>query len=332
VKILVLHPGALGDIILSLPALGLLRDYFPSAQITLAANLDFSASVCNGYADRLVSLSTLPLHRLYSPDILTDTDLLFWKSYDRILSWTGSGDEQFCRNLGAANTDILVARWKPGLADMRHVSQIFVDSLRPWVPLQTSAPLPEIRLKGEDILAGREWLGEDRGPDAEPWVALHPGAGSPAKCWSSDRFRGLACEITRSVTRNLLIVGGPAEPGLAYAIGPKAPGISLRFAENLRLGPLAGALARCLAFVGNDSGISHLAAALAVPSVVLFGPTSPAQWAPRGKDVRILYDPRGCSACEVKASSKHTCLDNISMQDCVTALRDCLEKNCHGFH
>ena len=323
-KILVLHPGALGDIILSLPALGLLRDHFPSAQITLAANLDFSAPVCNGYADKLVSLSTLPLHRLYSGGLLADTDLFFWKSYDRILSWTGSGDQQFSRNLTSVNADNRIARWKPVPESNRHVSQIFVDSLRPWVPLQAAAPLPAIRLSEEDLLSGQEWLGEERWNGGEPLVALHPGAGSPAKCWSSDRFRELAGEITRSVTRNLLIVGGPAEPRLAYLIGPKAPGISLRFAENLPLGRLGGALARCQAFVGNDSGISHLAAALGIPSVVLFGPTSPTHWAPRGKDVRILYDTRGCSACEAKTSSDHICLDNISIQECVSALRDCL--------
>jgi heptosyltransferase-3 len=324
VKILVLHPGALGDIILSLPALGLLRDHFPSARITLAANLDFSAPVCNGYADKLVSLSTLPLHRLYSGELLTDTDLFFWKSYDRILSWTGSGDQQFSRNLSAANADNRIARWKPAPEDNRHVSQIFVDSLRPWVPLQAAAPLPEIRLTEADLLGGQEWLGEERWTGSEALVALHPGAGSPVKYWSSDRFRELACEIMRSVTRNLLIVGGPAEQGLAHLIGPKAPGVSLRFAEDLPLGLLAGALARCQAFVGNDSGISHLAAGLGVPSVVLFGPTSPAHWAPRGKHVRILYDTRGCSACESRTLSDHICLDNISTQDCVTALRDCL--------
>ena len=323
-KILVLHPGALGDIILSLPALGLLRDHFSSAQITLAANLDFSTPICNGYVDKLVSLSTLPLHRLYSPDRLTATDLFFWKSYDHVLSWTGSGDQQFSRNLTAANAESRIARWKPGPDDMRHVSQIFVDSLRPWVPVQAAVPFPEIRLTGEDLLGGQEWLGEKGWIGGEPLVALHPGAGSPAKCWSNDRFQELACEITRSLTRNLVIVGGPAEPGLAYQIGPKAASVSVRYAENLPLGALAGSLARCRAFVGNDSGISHLAAALGVPSVVLFGPTSPVHWAPRGKHVRILYDTRGCSACEVKASSDHICLDNISTEDCFTALRNCL--------
>ena len=170
-KILALHPGALGDIILSLPALGLLRDHFPSARITLAANLDFSTPVCNGYADNLVSLSTLPLHRLYSPDLLTAADLLVWKSYDRILSWTGSGNQQFSRNLTTANNDIRIASWKPGPEDMRHVSQIFVDSLRPWVPLQARTPLPRIRLTGEDLLGGQEWLGEESWTGEDPLVA-----------------------------------------------------------------------------------------------------------------------------------------------------------------
>jgi len=82
VKILVLHPGALGDIILSLPALAALRQRFREAHITFAANLDFATAVAQGYADEMRSLSCLPLHRLYLRDTLPEQDLRFWQSYN----------------------------------------------------------------------------------------------------------------------------------------------------------------------------------------------------------------------------------------------------------
>ena len=66
-------------------------------------------------------------------------------------------------------------------------------------------------------------------------------------------------------------------------------------------------LARCRAFVGNDSGVSHLAAALGVPTVALFGPTRPEHWAPRGERVRVLLGRNGR-------------LDEISVEDCLDAL------------
>jgi heptosyltransferase-2 len=82
-----------------------------------------------------------------------------------------------------------------------------------------------------------------------------------------------------------LVVEGPAEPGLGWSlVEALGPGSVL---ARLPLPMLAGVLSHCRLYVGNDSGISHLAAAMGVPSVVLFGPTSPVHWAPLGARVEI---------------------------------------------
>ncbi|PYV11204.1 MAG: hypothetical protein DMG07_19770, partial [Acidobacteria bacterium] len=98
-RILVLHPGALGDIILALPALDALREHAPGAEVTLAGNRDCLDAVASGHAERMLSLATLPLHRLYAAGPLPPQDLGFWRSFDRIISWTGAGDPQFEHNL-----------------------------------------------------------------------------------------------------------------------------------------------------------------------------------------------------------------------------------------
>jgi hypothetical protein len=113
VEILILHPGGLGDILLSLPAIRLLRSQFPSASFTIAANIDYLAPVAHGYAERVISLAALPLHRLYAPGALTDEEALFWKAYDRIVSWTGSGNSEFVRNLKRIHPDACIASWRP---------------------------------------------------------------------------------------------------------------------------------------------------------------------------------------------------------------------------
>jgi hypothetical protein len=125
VNILILHPGALGDIILCLPAVLLLRRRFPEAKISLAGDTDKIVVVDRVYADKTISLSSLPVHRLYSSDSLPETDSAFWNSFDRIVSWTGHGSAEITQRLGELKVGTICARWKPEKGDTRHVSQIF---------------------------------------------------------------------------------------------------------------------------------------------------------------------------------------------------------------
>ncbi len=290
-EILVLHPGALGDIILSLPALSLLRRQYPHANLTLAGNLDFLQAVAKGYADRICSLSTVPLHRLYSVDPLPEEDIRFWQSRDCILSWTGAGDAALLSRLAAICSCIRVAAWRPDAGDQRHVARIFVESLYPWIPHTEAIPGVQIETEPADREEARAWL-ENRGwSPAGALVALHPGAGSAQKRWSPAHYRALAGRLIREMRRRLLIIEGPAEPGLGTEIAQALAPADVVLAESLPLTRLAALLSFCSSYVGNDSGISHLAAGLGIPSVVLFGPTSPDQWAPLGEHVTVLRAP-----------------------------------------
>ncbi len=303
-EILVLHPGALGDIILSLPALSLLRRRYPQSTLTLAGSLDFVRAVSRGIADKSRSLSELPLHRLYAEAPLPAEDLRFWKSYERIVSWTGAGEAVFGRRLALTGAKVIVAGWKPDGADERHVARIFVESLYPWIPPVESISGVRISVDPQWSREARAWLGE-RGWDVRrKLVALHPGAGSAGKRWSARNFRELARRLLQ-YSWTPLIIEGPAEPGLGSGLLRElGPGALL--SESLPLPLLAGLLAGCRAFVGNDSGIAHFAAGLGVPSVVLFGSTAPRHWAPLGENVTVL---------------QNTCLERISIERVWHALR-----------
>ncbi len=288
-EILVLHPGALGDIILSLPALGLLRRHTPGSRLTLAGNLDFVQAVSGGYADFTRSLATVPLHRLYSQDPLPDEDVRFWRSYDRVVSWTGAEDPAFAHNLGRACRCVRVAAWRPVPAETRHVARIFADSLVPWIPAAEQISPALIRIDDELRKGALDWLAAQGWTPSQRLLALHAGAGSAAKRWDREHFLILAQRYLRQGT-SLLLVEGPAEPGLGRQLSGALHGQVL-LAESLPLALLAGLLSCCSFYVGNDSGISHLAAAVGVRSVVLFGPTSPEHWAPLGERVTFLRDP-----------------------------------------
>jgi heptosyltransferase-3 len=316
VQILILHPGGLGDIILSLPAITLLRSAFPAASFTIAGNIDHLSPIVSGYAEHVVSLSTLPLHHMYSCGELTQEEVRFWKSFDRIVSWTGSGDKEFVRNMAEIHPNARVAQWKPEPGDSRHVAQLFVDSL--GLPIQSGRRLKPARIFPDfsAFHSGRRWLIERGWSGSNPLVALHAGAGSERKRWPLSRFIGLAQKLMLQKEQKLLLIEGPAEPGLAEQMAQALQETEIIRVESVSLGLLAGILQNCRAFVGNDSGLAHMAAALEIPSVVLFGPTLPQHWAPLGQHVVVLRDPHGCEAC-ASGGNDHTCLNNITIEDVI---------------
>lgn len=319
-EILILHPGGLGDILLSLPAISLIRRACPSARITLAGNMDHLAAIVSGYADRFVSLSSLPLHRLYMPEPIPETDRTFWNAFDWIVSWTGFGNPVFASNFTRVHSNVCIAPWRPSPEESRHVSQIFVDSLK----LETLSPKdaspafisldPNLREEGRRWFLDRGWNGRD------PLIALHPGAGSRAKRWPIQRFIDLARYLWLQKKARLLIISGPAEPELADPIEAALPAEAAFRADSVPLNLIAALLVQCTGFVGNDSGIAHLAAALGIRSTVLFGPTLPRHWAPLGKHVAVIRDASGCRAC-VSRSGEHTCLQNITVEKAIDAMQ-----------
>jgi heptosyltransferase III len=309
--ILVLHPGALGDIVLALPAIRLVRDQFRDIPLTLAGSSDFVPAVSLGYAERVFTLSTMPLHRLYSPGPLPPEDEAFWKSYDRVVAWTGFGDPVFLEQLSRVIPETLVAGWRPAGGERRHVSRIFAESLQPWLGEVTDMPLPRIAVSDDNQAAADKWLSALQWSDSTPIVALHPGAGNREKRWPLPNYAELARALTRERKCGVILVEGPAERGIAAEVADGAARGRVAIAKSLPVKVLAGVLARCAWFVGNDSGISHLAAALGIASIALFGPTSPEVWAPLGPHVQVMRDVRGCRACEGSAPGSHNCMDNI---------------------
>ena len=313
-QILVLHPGALGDLILSLPALELLKRQSPGARITLAANLDYLCIVPNSLVERRLSLSALPLSGLFgvSPP---PVERGFWISFDRVLSWTGFGDEQFAANLKALHGEALVAHWRPARDERRHVSRLFADSLAPWIPVQEDPPTVKLTAGDSQLSSAGDWFSQ-RGVAPETVViALQPGAGSPSKRWPLDHFIQLSRMLLEDYCDRVLIIEGPAETGLGGRMMEALPVSNLLIANCLRLDDLAALLSKCRAYVGNDSGISHLAAGLGIPCIVLFGPTSPRQWSPLGRRVAVLRNIAGCKACEAGGVESHRCLRNIPPAD-----------------
>ena len=125
-------------------------------------------------------------------------------------------------------------------------------------------------------------------PSDENLIAIHPGSGGSAKCWPAERYVALIECLVEGGYRPV-VTFGPADDAVRRRILPRINGRDVLIAEGLPLLEMADLYARCRAMIGNDSGMTHLAAATGTPVIALFGPTDPAVWGPRGKDVRILW-------------------------------------------
>lgn len=145
--------------------------------------------------------------------------------------------------------------------------------------------------------------------DAERPIVLHPGSGSAAKNWPIDRFAALAARLAASGPLAWVIGPAEEESGAAASLAGAIPGaVAWR---GLPLTELARRLARARLFVGNDSGVAHLAAAARCPVVVLFGASDPAVWAPRGMSVTVVGDGTGG-------------MESIGLETVAAACRDAL--------
>jgi ADP-heptose:LPS heptosyltransferase len=169
------------------------------------------------------------------------------------------------------------------------------------------------------------WKSKGVTPRERPEVViLHPGSGSSKKAWPLDRFLRLARALADHLRSKILIVLGPAERpevGKAFeATGPVAPIL----AKDLSVLQLASVIEGCRVFVGNDSGISHLAAALGLPTVAIFGPTDQRKWAPRSEKTFVVSRRVHCSPCPRERfvlCKDFECLSGIEVEEVLEGVR-----------
>lgn len=271
--------GAIGDFILTLPAIKLLRDSFPSAHLEILGYQHIVAlAKMSGYADATRSIEYGALSTFFSRDGELAPDLVtYFSGFQQIVSYLFDPDEIFSNNLRRAGVWNLIAG-SAKIDDQEHAAR------------QLARPLERLALYLEDPAA---LIMPNEKREMQPsLIAIHPGSGSKAKNWPLDRFVELASALLRpEEDRRLLLVGGEADEDRVAKIFTVLPQKKTSVLKNRPLPELACALQNCALFIGHDSGISHLAAAVGAPSLLLFGPTDPAIWAPANPQVRVLRSP-----------------------------------------
>lgn len=322
-RILVLRGGAVGDFIVTLPALAALRAHWPDAQITLAAyprsgRLARVAGLVHG----LLSLDDAAAARLFGdvPDGSAASGLASWLgATDLAVSYLHDPDGRVAARLREAGVAHVLALRPPRAEGAGHAADVLAVPLaamgiRVPRPCQPVLDLPaEIRGAGKALLPAT----------TRPCVSLHPGSGSASKNWPLDRYLEVAVAL-RSDGLQPVVVIGEVEEFLLPELQRLAPDLPLIQCPDLAV--VAGALAACVLHVGNDSGLAHLAAAVGTPVVAVFGPSDPARWAPRGPAVRIVRAAGGGLADTPVAAVLAACRELQARPGCdplVTASAAC---------
>ncbi len=299
-NVVVLRSGALGDFVLTLPVLSALREGLPGADIVYVGRDGFGRLArLAGLADRTISQETPAVVALHSG--VTDAGGRFVRTAGRVdlaISFLGSDD--VARNLLHAGAgEVLSCSARPKAAGV-HASDHLLSVLRGRLDVPSPA-VPRIEVPAALKARARAILGEGGIPSGR-YLVLQPGSGAPRKNWPAGRFRELArlarCEMGLAVA----VVLGPAELDRDPDRASEFASVADTVLESPQLPVLAGLLAGAAAYVGNDSGVSHLAAACGAPTVAVFGPTEPAAWAPRGPHVRMIRDP-SCDLGSVQVAS-----------------------------
>jgi heptosyltransferase-3 len=335
-RFLAVHRGSLGDFLLFLPSLTLLRQTFPEARIEILGRMDILSLVCPGIADSIASVERATFVPFFENSAgLPDEEARYLASFDAALAFLSDPEKVFESTLVRLGIgDVIVRPPFPPVGKRIHVSEYLFDAVAPLLRQQRrslnsiSAELPPRLLQFEEseVRQAEAFLEATR-TAAPPIVAMHPGSGSRKKCWPPEKFEALARELRRDAGLTIMIILGPADERLVKRMTTLQKEVGGIIARNLPLRHLAAALAQCDVYVGNDSGITHLAAAAGVPAVAIFGPTDPAIWAPAGKRVRVVKSDTGCSPCtrdEMKKCDNSVCLDGVAVADVAAAVREML--------
>ena len=290
-KILIIRGGAIGDFILTLPAITALRERFPDARLEVLGYPRIAQlAQAGGLVESVRPIDARPMAGFFAKNGDLDRELAaYFAGFAVIVSYLFDPDRIFETNVAReSEAQFIVGPHRPNEGDNTHATRIYLKPLEK-LAIFGAEPTPKLRVRrgaNGNLPAGR-------------WIALHPGSGSERKNWPETQWATLTHRLIESTGLNLLIVGGEAEGDRLERLVQGLPSDRCLIAKNMPLPEVALKLQQCIRFVGHDSGISHLAAAVGLPGLVLWGPTKREIWQPLGQKIDILQPAEGLTKLPV---------------------------------
>jgi heptosyltransferase-2 len=299
-SILVIKPGAIGDLLQITPTIRALKRHMPDARITVMVGIEGTVPLFthNPHVSEVLVYDRKGLHKSFAAFFR-----LLWQvastRYDMVINFQRSSIGTWLITLAAVPRKVLVyhkTRTRRVHAVLNHLETICplgIDVGQANLDLELHIPLEDEqraeRLLREGGLAGR------------PLVAVNPGASSLIKCWSTHKFTRLIERLQRELHVGVVVVGGPWEKYLYDSIAEGMEQPPLNLVGETSLLTLGAILQRCVTLVSGDTGPLHLATAVGTPVVALFGAIDPDRTGPVGRGHVVVRHPEvPCVPCMAK--------------------------------
>ena len=289
-KILVIRGGAIGDFILTLPAIAALRKNFPDAFLEVLGYPHIAQlALAGGLVDRVESIGARALAGFFARGGELAEELVdYFSEFDLIISYLYDPDQIFSTNVSrCTQAQFIAGPHRPKEGTAIHAAQLYLKPLE-RLAIFDADPIPRLRMGTDsDAVSPLFRNGNDR------VLALHPGSGGEHKNWPEAKWAELLQNLINQTAFNILLVGGEAEGERLQRLAAALPPARSRVAQSRPLPELAQMLQQCAGFIGHDSGISHLAAAVGLPGLLLWGETTEEIWRPPSDKMTILRHSAG---------------------------------------
>lgn len=328
-RILIIKPSAIGDVVHTLPMLSMLRKRFPAAHIAWLVT-----PVCAGLVQGHPLLNdvilfdrkrqTLRLSNLKAiVEIARFRKALRQSQFDLVLDFQGLFRSGFFASATRALVRVGFANAREGAPffythriDVGTTEQHAMDrylKLVEAVGCDTSVPLEYVFPTTDDDRAKvKSLLGSDT-----PYAVLIPGTNWPTKRWPIEKLAGCVGPLQQEFVLRSIVAGGPDD----VALGEQIPG-ALNLAGKTSLRELIALLEGASLVIGNDSGPTHIAAALNKPLVMPYGPTNPVRTGPYRREDSVIRLDIPCSPCYSRTCSHQSCLQWLNVEPVMELARE----------
>ena len=280
-KILVIRGGAIGDFVLTLPVLAALRRQFPDSHLEVLGYPHIAAlALHGGLADAVRPVEARALAGFFADmGDLDDATGHYFAGFHIILSYLYDPDGFFAENVKACSkAQFIPGPHRPDETKRSHATSVLLKPLE-QLAIFDADPVPRLISKADPLVT--------------PVLAVHPGSGSEKKNWPQPHWAKFLAHVMSGTDWNILLVGGEAEGNRLAELATPLPSSRIRIAQSQPLHELAITLSSCLGFIGHDSGITHLAAAVGLSGLALWAESNEAIWHPRSPAFRVLRNSDG---------------------------------------
>lgn len=316
-RVFIHHDGALGDLLLSLPAIASISCSASSLHISGQQSAALLLKDC-GCCDEVFDSGGAFFSSFYDtgPD---DSLRRFLSGYDRAYVFTVNPKSSIVGNVRSSVPDTTAILTIPPEGVRIHAADYRLNQLDGFSLLKPSLlSIPKVHIERAEVMLREGGFSFDR-----TLIAIHPGSGGRRKCWPPAKYAEVMHKLRGLRNVFFIVFSGPVEEGemerdLTAALTGRNNNVL--FVRNEGFGLVSALLGLSNIYIGNDSGITHLAAAVNTKVIAIFGPTDPVVWRPVGNHVRVIAGNVACAPCgdaKSRECEKRVCLEAVGVETVV---------------